>query len=158
MRVALPVFPIEGGCVCGAVRYRVKSAPIAVYACHCKDCQRFSGAGYSIAMAVQVSDFEVSQGDPARFAKPADSGRVVGVRFCRDCGTRLWHEPAHSPHLVILPPGTLDDSTWAKPATHIWMKRKLPWIEAEPGTQVIFDQPVTREPLHEAWLNSLDGL
>ena len=101
----LPSFPVKGGCVCGAVRYGVQAAPLSVYACHCKDCQRFSGGPFSVAMTVRPIDFSLEQGHPARLAKPADSGRVVGVRFCRDCGTRLWHEPAHSPRLVNIAAG-----------------------------------------------------
>src|SRR5262249_22806719 len=51
---------------------------------------------FSVAMAVRLADFSLDRGEPARLAKPADSGRVGGGRFCRDCGTRLWHEPAHT--------------------------------------------------------------
>ena len=149
---SLPTFPLSGGCVCGAVRYGVRAAPLAVYACHCKDCQRFSGGPLSLAMAIHLSDFSLDHGEPARFGKPADSGRVVGVRFCSDCGTRLWHEPAHSPHLVNIVIGTLDNSSWAKPAAHIWMSRSVSWISfSSPSYYSCDGQPAAREPLYEAW-------
>jgi hypothetical protein len=145
-------FPLGGGCVCGSVRYRIHAPPLSVYACHCKDCQRFSGGPFSLAMAVRVSEFSLDRGDPARLAKPADSGRVVGVRFCRDCGTRLWHEPAHSPHLVNIAAGTLDDSSWAIPAAQVWASRKSDWISfASPLYFSCDGQPSEREPLYEAW-------
>jgi hypothetical protein len=103
-------------------------------------------------MAVRLSDFSVECGAPARLAKPADSGRVVGVRFCRDCGTRLWHEPAHSPHLVNIAAGTLDDSSWARPAAHVWLSRKVSWIDFSIPSYFGCDgQPDEREPLYEAW-------
>ena len=148
----LPGFPLKGGCVCGAVRYTVQAAPLSVYACHCKDCQRFSGGPFSVAMAVRLSDFRVDSGEPARLAKPTDSGRVVGVRFCRDCGTRLWHEPAHSPHLVNIAAGTLDDSSWARPAAHVWKSRMVSWIDFTTPFYFACDgQPDERESLYEAW-------
>ncbi|HTN95631.1 MAG TPA: GFA family protein [Nordella sp.] len=148
----LPAFPIAGGCVCTVVRYRLHGPPLSVYACHCKDCQRFSGGPFSVAMAVRRADFSVDRGHPARLAKPADSGRVVGVRFCRDCGTRLWHEPAHSPHLVNIAAGTLDDSAWAMPAAHVWTSRQAPWVHFTPATYFsCAAQPDAREPLYEAW-------
>ena len=50
----LPAFPVEGGCQCGAVRYRLKAAPLGVYACHCKDCQRFSGTTHTLSMVVKA--------------------------------------------------------------------------------------------------------
>lgn len=146
------VFPIAGGCVCNSVRYRIHAAPLSVYACYCKDCQRFSGGPFSVAMAVRLIDFTLDRGEPARLAKPADSGRVVGVRFCGDCGTRLWHEPAHSPNLVNLAAGTLDDSSWVQPAAEVWASRKAPWISFTGPIYFSCDgQPVEREPLYEAW-------
>jgi hypothetical protein len=154
----LPSFPVRGGCVCGAIRYGVHSAPLAVYACHCKDCQRFSGGPFSVAMAVRVTDVSLDQGLPTRLGKPADSGRVVGVQFCCDCGTRLWHEPAHSPHLVNIAAGTLDDSSWAKPAAHVWVSRKASWVEiSAPCFFASEEQPDARESLYDAWRKATGG-
>jgi hypothetical protein len=151
MAIRLPQFPIEGGCVCAGIRYRVTAPPLSVYACHCKDCQRFAGGPYSMAMAVRREDVFVLRGVPKSFSKPADSGRIVGVRFCADCGTRLWHEPVHSPHLLNITAGTLDDMSWLKPAAHVWASRKMPWVEIEPGALSFAEQPQAREPLYAAW-------
>ena len=65
-RMALPEFPVEGGCQCGAVRYRLKASPLTVYNCHCKDCQRFSGGACSISMIVRNEDFEALPGQTVR--------------------------------------------------------------------------------------------
>ena len=54
MRRALPAFPVEGGCVCGAVRYRLSGRPRTLYACYCHDCQRFSGGAHSMSMPVRT--------------------------------------------------------------------------------------------------------
>ena len=65
--MALPEFPVEGGCQCGAVRYRLKASPLTVYSCHCKDCQRFSGAAWSVSMIMRDEDFEVLSGQTVRY-------------------------------------------------------------------------------------------
>jgi hypothetical protein len=84
-RMALPKFPVEGGCQCGAVRYRLKAAPLTVYNCHCKDCQRFSGAACSISMVVRNEDFEVLSGQTVRYDRKAESGNVTAANFCAHC-------------------------------------------------------------------------
>ena len=71
--MALPKFPVEGGCQCGAVRYRLKASPLTVYNCHCKDCQRFSGAACSISMIVRNENFEVLSGQTVRYDRKAAS-------------------------------------------------------------------------------------
>jgi hypothetical protein len=60
--MALPEFPVEGGCQCGAVRYRLKASPLTVFNRHCKGCQRFTGAAWSMGMIVRDGDFEVLSG------------------------------------------------------------------------------------------------
>ena len=87
----LPNFPVGGRCVCGAIRYIVHGAPLGIYACHCKDCQRFSGGPFSIAMTVRLSDFSLDLANllasPSRptvaewlvFASAATAARVCGM-------------------------------------------------------------------------------
>jgi hypothetical protein len=151
MRIALPKFPVKGGCVCGTARYRITAPPLAVYACHCKDCQRFAGGPYSMAMASRREHVVLMRGTLKAFGKPADSGRVVGTRVCSECGTRLWHEPAHSPHLLTVVVGTLDDMSWAEPVAHVWVSRKLPWVVIAPDALTFEGQPTARELIYEAW-------
>jgi hypothetical protein len=91
---ALPEFPVEGGCQCGAVRYRLKASPLTVYNCHCKDCQRFSGAAWSMSMIVRDKDFEVLSGQTVRYDRKADSGNVIAMNFCAHCHGWLWNRPA----------------------------------------------------------------
>ena len=91
--MGLPAFPVEGGCQCGAVRYRLKASPLSVYNCHCKDCQRYSGAAWSMSMIVRDGDFEVLSGEVERYDRRADSGNVIAMNFCRHCHTWLWNDP-----------------------------------------------------------------
>jgi hypothetical protein len=78
-RMALPEFPVEGGCQCGAVRYRLKASPLTIFNCHCKGCQRFTGAAWSIGMIVRDEDFEVLSGQTVRYDRKADSGNIIAM-------------------------------------------------------------------------------
>jgi hypothetical protein len=147
----LPEFPVEGGCICGAVRYRVTAPPLGVYNCHCKDCQRSAGSAFSASMIVRRADFTVTAGETLIFDKRADSGRIVRQHSCPTCHTRLFNEPATSADTIILRPGTLDDSSWAVPAGNIWTESRAPWVEIDWSLPHFPGQPQSREPLFEAW-------
>ena len=151
MKVCCPAFPIEGGCVCGAIRYRLNAAPLSLYACHCKRCQSYSGGAYSMSMPALRKDFEILQGVATEYNEPADSGRTLAVFFCAKCGTRVWHAPAHSPEQINIKPGTLDDTSWIAPVAHLWTSRMQPGTRLEDDAVCIEGQPASREPLYEAW-------
>jgi hypothetical protein len=104
-----------------------------------------------MAMTTRRADVELVRGTLKGFGKPADSGRVVGTRVCAECGTRLWHEPAHSPHLLTVVVGTLDDMSWTEPVADVWVSRKLPWVTIAPDALTFEGQPAAREPIYEAW-------
>jgi hypothetical protein len=147
MTVLLPRFPVEGRCICGAVRYRLMAPPLSVYACHCRDCQRFASGPYAIGIIVDRDHFDVS-GETVETERLAESGRTVRQFACRICGCRMWHENA--PATVIVRAGTLDDSTWARPAAHTWTRSKLPWIELDDASAFSAGAP-TRQALYDAW-------
>ena len=151
----LPRFPVEGGCVCGALRYRLSGAPLGVYNCHCKDCQRSAGAAFSSSMIVPRQVFTHLAGATHVYDKLADSGRTVRQHSCAICGTRVFHEPLGSSAILVLRPGTLDDSSWTRPVGNIWVASKAPWIEIEPDVPNFPGQPDSREPLFEAWQRRL---
>lgn len=149
--IDLPAFPVEGGCQCGAVRYLLLGRPLGVYRCHCKDCQRLSGAAFSMSMVIRRETLRPTKGDTETYLKTADSGRQVLMHACAVCGTKLWNEPLASPDLLILKPGTLDDSTWAVPAGDIWASRALPWVELDGALPSFPGQPPSRDALYAAW-------
>ena len=149
--IELPAFPVEGGCQCGAVRYRITGAPLAVYNCHCRDCQRSSGATHSMSMPIRRELLEHLGGELVAYDKAADSGRTVRMLGCASCGTKLWNEPLASPAMFVVKPGTLDDPSWAVPIGNIWTDSRLPWAVID-RTQVNFPgQPPDRQPLYDAW-------
>lgn len=147
----LPAFPVEGGCQCGRVCYRLTAAPLSVYNCHCRDCQRTSGATNEMSMVIRRETLELLAGEVEPYEKTADSGRIVRQFRCVVCGNKIWNEPLSSPALYILKPGTLDDPSWAVPIGNIWTGSKAPWIAID-GTLVNFPgQPADRQPLYDAW-------
>lgn len=150
----VPEFPVEGGCICGAVRYRVNAAPLGVYNCHCKDCQRSAGSPYSSSMIVRRADFEL-RGATLTYDKPADSGRTVRQHSCPRCHTRLFNEPLGNSEVVVVRPGTLDDSRWAVPVGNIWTDSRAPWVEIDWSEPHFPGQPSSREPLFAAWRERL---
>ncbi len=157
MARSVPEFPVEGGCQCGAVRYKLKAAPLAVYACHCKDCQRFSGTTHSISMVVPADQLQLTLGVLSMFEKPADSGRIVRMLGCQGCGTKIWNEPANNPDMLILKAGTLDDLSWAAPVGNIWTASKAPWVDLDENVPNFEQQPASRQPLIEAWAAAHQG-
>ena len=153
--VRLPDFPIEGGCVCGAIRYRVSGRPIGLFACCCADCQTLTGSAFSLAMPLMRDRFEITRGEPTAYLRPAESGRHVPQRFCRDCGTRLFTEPPVSPETVTLRPGTLDNTGWLRPAAFFWTRSAQPWMSFPRGALTHETQPDDFMPVVRAWRESL---
>src|SRR5690606_22303408 len=87
------VHPLPGGCACGEVRYVCASAPIAMINCHCRDCQRSSGAPFASGVVVLASDVQVT-GTPATHAVRGSSGNPTVRSFCATCGSPLFAQSA----------------------------------------------------------------
>ena len=148
--MALPAFPVEGGCQCGAVRYRLKASPLTVYNCHCKDCQRFSGAAWSMSMMVRDEDFEVLSGEIVRYDRKASSGNVITMSFCARCHGWIWSIPT-LPGIMVPRAGTLDSMDWAEPVGNIWIDSKAAWVAIDPKLVNVPKGLVDRTPLFDAW-------
>lgn len=147
----LPPFPVEGGCACGAIRYRLNAGPIAVYTCHCTVCQTQTTSAFSLVMPVLRTDFELLCGEPAAWARETPSGKVVPQRFCRDCGTRVFTEPPGGPHSLTLRAGTLDDTSWLHPIAAYWTRSAQPWVVIDPEVLRYETQPTDFAPTIAAW-------
>ncbi len=133
--------PREGGCQCGAVRYRLEGEPVALIACHCTECQRQSGSAFGMSLIVPKDAFQLLSGELKRFTRTADSGRSVECAFCPACGTRIYHEPTSRKDTLNIKPGTLDGTSWLSPALHVWTKRKQPWVPIPEGVRSFEGQP-----------------
>jgi len=143
--------PLTGGCQCGSVRYEIRDNPLAVYACHCTECQRQSGSAFGLSMPVPREAVAVVAGTPKEWRRILDSGRIIRCVYCGDCGVRLIHHPERNPQVSIVKPGTLDDTQWLEPVGHIWTRSAQPWFEI-PQDLVNYDaQPPDLSRLIEAW-------
>jgi hypothetical protein len=125
-RPPIPAPPHRGGCLCGAARYRYDAAPLAIVACHCRDCQRLTGATNLLTIYADSTAFHHERGELASYRKRGDSGREADYFRCTQCGTRLWHQPLASAQWTMIAAGTLDDASWVVPAAHIWVSRAAP--------------------------------
>ena len=143
--------PYEGGCFCGTIRYRIAAAPLSVYACHCTDCQRHTGSSFGLSMIVRKEALQLLRGAPKAYAVTSPEGVERHGRFCGECATRLWGEPARFPQVLILRPGTLDDTSWLEPVGHIWVRSKQPWVQIPDGAVTFEAQPEDPMALIKAW-------
>jgi len=138
----------DGGCACGAIRYRARpAAALALYRCHCRDCQKQTSSAFGLSMFMPAAAFELTQGSPRKFARQADSGRIIDSYFCADCGSRIYNTSPARPGLVNLRPGTLDDPSGLAPVGDVWAERRQDWVELLPGGIAYETQPDSLEEL-----------
>jgi hypothetical protein len=118
------------------VRYVVTTEPIRLLACHCKECQRQSGSAFAMSMPVKKDSLTVT-GLTKQTTRSADSGNEVTGVFCPECGVRIYHILASAPDIVAVKPGTLDDTSWLRPDTFIWMKSAQGWVPVPEGVKTL---------------------
>lgn len=144
----------EGGCQCAAIRYRLLRAPLALYACHCRDCQKQSSSAFGMSMWVERDGIVFSGAAPRIFRTRGGSGRAKHCAFCGECGTRLYHESVGSGVLSVKA-GSLDDTSDLAPTAHLWVRRAQPWMTALIESACPFDtEPDDEEVLRERWRNA----
>src|SRR5579863_200384 len=100
---------LEGGCACGAVRYRLTSPPMFVNCCHCLDCQRQTGSAFAINAIIETDRVAVEKGEIVITTAPADSGSPLPIYRCAACGTSLWTDYSRRRTTLFVRVGTLDD-------------------------------------------------
>src|SRR3546814_11377937 len=99
----------EGGCLFGALRYRIApAAELCVYCCHCRDCQRLSSSAFTVSMVLPTAAFTVVRGVAASILRRAESGREIHGFFCAACCTRLSDRFPVFSVILVLKAGTPD--------------------------------------------------
>jgi hypothetical protein len=119
---------IRGGCLCGAVRYEATGAAYNITHCHCLDCRRSSGAPFVTWASFTRGNFRFIKGQPRELRW---AGRVRS--FCPDCGTALTFMSGPDTQDVDVTVCSLDEPQAVKPADHIWVEDRLPWIHLADG-------------------------
>lgn len=138
----------EGGCACGAVRYRMLRDPMIVHCCHCTSCQRETGSAFAINALVELSQVEFGGSEPEHIQTPSDSGAGQGILRCPKCHVAVASfYVAAGPKVAFVRVGTLDDARSVAPDVHIYIRSKLPWIRL-PKAARAFDELY---PINEVW-------
>ncbi len=114
----------EGGCLCGAVRYRATAAPSNSMICHCNSCRRAAGAPVVAWITVPASAFAFVLGEPSRYA----SSPGVERTFCARCGTPLTYVHTRRPEDVDITTASLDRPEAFPPTWHGWTEDGVPWV------------------------------
>ena len=141
--------PLKGGCQCGKLRYELSAPPLMLYACHCTNCQKQTGSAFVLSTAIVENAFSFTEGAPARVEWTADSGASRYGLYCGDCGGRICNGQEPSIGVLSLRAGTLDDTSWIRPAAHIWVKSAQPWIKFEADDLLYDGQPADYAPIAE---------
>ena len=131
-------WPIEGGCTCRAIRYRMRTRPLFVHCCHCRWCQRETGASYALNAMIEADRVEVLQGAVTLVDTPSESGRGQLIARCPACRVALWSHYAGAGRLVsFVRVGTLDQPDLLPPDIHIFTASKQPWVVLPPGMPAV---------------------
>jgi hypothetical protein len=129
---------VEGGCACGAVRYRLASEPLIVHCCHCRNCQRQTGSAFVINLLIETDRVELVAGDPQAVDVPRDDGSTQPIFRCPSCQVAVFSEYGW-PELRFVRAGTLDDASAVVPDVHIYTRSKVPWVNLPEGALAFED-------------------
>jgi len=116
---------IEGGCLCGAVRYRLDAEPFDAGYCHCRMCQLAAGAPVLAFASVPVEAFRITAGEP-RWRRSSSFGERW---FCGECGTQIAMRVDHQPDTIDFTLPSLDDPERVRPEFHIWSRSRIGWFD-----------------------------
>ncbi|WP_025772354.1 GFA family protein [Thioalkalivibrio sp. HK1] len=148
----------QGGCQCGAIRYRLKRAPLTLYACHCRSCQKQSSSAFGISMRMERLAVEFSGAMPRIWRTSGDSGTPKLCAFCAECGTRLYHTGEKPDDPLTIKGGSLDDASDLEPICHLWMKRSQRWTKPLLDRDGGFEsEPENDEILLRLWQEKMDS-
>jgi hypothetical protein len=131
-------FPAEGGCDCRTIRYRLATAPLFVHCCHCRWCQRESGASFALNAMIEAERVMRLAGEPEIVDTPSASGRGQKIARCPRCRVAVWsHYAGGGLRIAFVRVGTLDDPDALPPDVHIFTSTKQPWVVLSPGTPAV---------------------
>jgi hypothetical protein len=132
---------VDGGCACGAVRYRLTSEPLFVHCCHCLNCQRQTGSAFVINLLIEADRVELVAGEPKPVDVPRDDGSMQRIYRCAICEVAVYSEYAR-PEYLFVRGGTLDEPRAITPDVHIYTKSKVDWVvlpDSVPAFEEFYD-------------------
>src|SRR6266581_6183957 len=129
---------LEGHCTCGAIRYRMTSKPLFVHCCHCRWCQRETGASFALNALIESDRVQLLSGGVDVVNTPSNSGKGQKIARCPQCRIALWSNYAGAGDaLRFIRVGTLDNPDRLPPDIHIFTSSKQPWVVLAPGTPAV---------------------
>jgi len=129
---------LDGGCTCRAVRYRMTSPPLFVNCCHCRWCQRESGAAFALNAMIEAERVELLQGEVEVVDTPSNSGKGQKISRCPRCKVAVCSNYAGAGDAVhFVRVGTLDEPDRLPPDIHIFTSSKQPWVVLPPGAPAV---------------------
>jgi len=138
MTIARADPPLEGGCTCRAVRFRLASRPLFVHCCHCTWCQRESGASFALNALIESERVELLGAAPELVDTPSASGAGHLIARCPRCRVAVWsHYAGAGKAISFVRVGTLDEPGRLPPDIHIYIASKQPWVVLPPGTPAV---------------------
>ena len=140
----------EGGCGCGAVRYRLETKPMIVHCCHCTWCQRETGSAFALNAMIESDRVVLLRGDVEPLMTPTESGRGQQIWRCPNCRIALWSNyGGHRDRIRFVRVGTLDEPGRLPPDVHIFTRSKQPWVVLGgdvPAVEVYYEQDAVWSP------------
>jgi hypothetical protein len=130
--------PFEGGCDCRLVRYRMTSSPLFVHCCHCRWCQRESGASFALNAMIEADRVALLHGEVELVDTPTESGLGQKIARCPKCRVAVWSNYSGAgPVIRFVRVGTLDQPDRLPPDIHIFTASKQPWVILPPGVPAV---------------------
>jgi hypothetical protein len=141
MKMTAPdVFPLEGGCDCRTVRYRMNTHPLFVHCCHCRWCQRETGASYALNAMIEADRITLLGEEPVIIDTPSESGMGQRIARCPKCHVAVWSNYSGLGDIVrFLRVGTLDQPDHLQPDIHIFTTSKQPWVVIPPKMPAVLE-------------------
>lgn len=128
----------EGACTCGAIRYRLTSAPLIVHCCHCRWCQRETGSAFALNAVIETARLELLHGEPITVDTPSASGKGQQIMRCAQCHVALWsHYPDGGKAMAFVRVGTLKEADRLPPDVHIYTSTRQPWVRLPPDVPAV---------------------
>lgn len=123
---------VEGGCLCGAIRYTVTGPELFASQCCCKDCQKATGTGHTTIVGLRRAQMDL-HGEPKTYTNGGDTGGAVTRHFCGNCGGRLFTTgDLPGEEMLILQAGSLDNPDVISPESVIYLKDAVAWDHFDP--------------------------
>ena len=128
----------DGGCTCRFVRYRMSSQPLFVHCCHCRWCQRESGAAFALNALIEAERVQLLEGEVEVVDTPSNSGKGQRIARCPRCRIAVWSNYAGAGDAVrFIRVGTLDEPDRLPPDIHIFVQSRQPWVVIPPGVPAV---------------------